>query len=338
MILTIKKNTSTSIVENLMEELRTFSIYSKIVCFNEKTYLCSDNDVPQRIVDNLKRAEIVSDNLLVKSNYKLVSREFKDDNSIIKIDEEEIGGNNIPIIAGPCAVESRTQLLEIADFLSSQGIKYLRGGVFKPRSSPYSFQGLREKGLEILAEAKSTYGLKIVTEVMSSDKIEVVSEVADILQIGSRNMQNYTLLESLGSSSKPILFKRGMSASVDEYLLSAEYIVSNGNPNIILCERGIKTFETSSRNTLDLNSVVILKQRSHLPVMVDPSHGTGKRNSVIPMALAGVACGGDGLTIEVHNDPDKALSDGPQSLTFDMFVELKQKVNNIANAIDRSID
>ena len=218
------------------------------------------------------------------------------------------------------------------------GITFIRGGVYKPRTSPYSFQGLEEKGLEYFAEVKKELDIKVVTEVISFDKIDIVSHVADIIQIGSRNMQNYPLLKELGKAGKPVLFKRGMAATIDEYLNSAEYLLANGNMNVILCERGIKTFETSTRNTLDLNAVPVIKEKSHLPVFVDPSHGIGIRDKVTPMALAGIACGADGLLVEVHTNPDKALSDGGQTLTIPMFKELVDKAKLFSYLVGKTVN
>ena len=277
----------------------------------------------------------VSEVLRVTKKFKLVSREMKSDDTVIKFDDSSIGGNVLQIIAGPCSVESYDQTFEIAHELKEMGIQFFRAGAYKPRSSPYSFQGLKEKGLEILADIKSQLGLKIVTEAMNSNSLNSILEVADIIQIGARNMQNYSLLEEVGASMKPIFLKRGMSATVEDLLLSAEYIASQNNFNIILCERGIRTFETSTRNTLDLNSVPVIKQWSHLPVFVDPSHGVGIWDKVSPMALAAIASGADGLMIEVHNHPAKALSDGYQSLTPKIFNKLLKKITLLSSIVDR---
>lgn len=277
----------------------------------------------------------VSEVIRVTKKFKLVSREMKSDDTVITFDDSSIGGNALQIIAGPCSVESYDQTFEIAHELNEMGIKFFRAGAYKPRSSPYSFQGLKEKGLEILSDIKSKLGLKIVTEVMNSNSLSSILEVADIIQIGARNMQNYSLLEEVGATKKPIFLKRGMSATVEDLLLSAEYIASQNNFNIILCERGIRTFETSTRNTLDLNSIPVIKQWSHLPVFVDPSHGVGIWDKVPPMALASIAAGADGLMIEVHNNPSLALSDGYQSLTPKRFRELLNKINDICPIVDK---
>jgi len=262
--------------------------------------------------------------------YALSSRQLMPCNTSVSIGGKSIGtGENLFIIAGPCSVESYDQLAIIAESLINLNIGYMRAGAYKPRTSPYSFQGLKQQGLEIMFKIKQDFGLKMVTEVMSSDKIDEVSEVADVLQVGSRNMLHYAFLEQLGKQQTPVLLKRGMSAGLDEFLLSAEYILCRGNHNVILCERGIKTFETATRNTLDLSVVPNIKNKSHLPIIVDPSHGTGHRNLVEPMSLAAIACGADGLEIEVHNNPDKAWSDGQQCITPDEFAVLMSKIQRL---------
>lgn len=274
----------------------------------------------------------------VTQKYKLVSKAMKDQNTIIDFGNAQIGNNELGIIAGPCAVESRQQMFDIAGELVEMGVKFIRGGAFKPRSSPYSFQGLKEKGLEILSDVKKEFGVNIVTELLNQNTVEAVAETADIIQIGARNMQNFTLLEDVGKTGKPILLKRGMSATVEDWLLSAEYIVSQNNYNIILCERGIRTFENATRNTLDLNAVPVLKSETHLPVIVDPSHGIGIRDKVSAMALASIACGADGIMIEVHTDPDRALSDGHQTLSISMFREMMEKIKTLAPIVNRKAE
>ncbi len=274
---------------------------------------------------------------IINTPYKIASRKFQDKKTIINIDGVKLGGKKIIIIAGPCAVENRENLIETARFIKSAGGHILRGGAFKPRTSPYSFRGLKEQGLKILAEARDETGLKIVTEVMTPNDVELVGEYADILQIGARNMQNYQLLDEVGKYGKPVLLKRGMSATVTEWLLSAEYILSQGNPDVILCERGIRTFETALRNTLDLSAVSLLNELTHLPVIVDPSHATGKRSLIIPMSKASIAAGSDGLMVEVHPQPDNALSDGVQSLTFALFRDLIRELKPVAEAVGREI-
>jgi 3-deoxy-7-phosphoheptulonate synthase len=269
--------------------------------------------------------------------FKLASREFKKDTTVVALNGVRIGGKEIVVMAGPCAVESRNQTLEAAETVSKAGAKVLRGGAFKPRTSPYSFQGLGKEGLEILKEAKDKTGLRIVTEVTAPQFVDLVASYADILQIGARNMQNFSLLEAVGKTTKPVLLKRGMMSTVEELLMSAEYILSNGNPNVILCERGIRTFEKYTRNTLDISAVPLIKRLSHLPVIVDPSHSTGQRYLVGPVSKSAIAVGADGLIIEVHPHPEEALSDGAQSLSPEEFSELTKELDKIAQAVGRGL-
>jgi 3-deoxy-7-phosphoheptulonate synthase len=268
--------------------------------------------------------------LPVTDSYKLASRQFRSEATVIDAGGVEIGGGSLVVMAGPCAVESRTQLLEAAEIAREGGAQFLRGGAFKPRTSPYSFQGLERQGLEYLAEARDATGLKIITEVVDVTSVAMVAEYADILQIGARNMQNFKLLQAVGQAGKPVLLKRGIAATISEWLHAAEYILSEGNYRVALCERGIRTFEEYTRNTLDLSAVVAAKKLSHLPVIVDPSHGTGRRELVGPMALAAVAAGADGLMVEMHPNPAEALSDGPQSLDPDQYRELMAAVFSLA--------
>jgi 3-deoxy-7-phosphoheptulonate synthase len=270
--------------------------------------------------------------------YKLVNRELKKQKTTIRVGDLEIGGNHFVVMAGPCSVETREQLLETAHAVKAAGAHILRGGAFKPRTSPYDFQGLEEEGLKFLAEAREQTGLKVVTEVVTTEDAELVAEYSDILQVGARNMQNFALLKRLGKIAKPVLLKRGMSSTIKELLLSAEYIASHGNEQIMLCERGIRTFETVTRNTLDLAAVPVLNELSHLPVIVDPSHATGKRSLVKAMAKAGIAAGADGLIIEVHPRPQEAWSDGPQSLTPADFGQLMQELKPYAELELRSMN
>ncbi|MDR7867425.1 MAG: 3-deoxy-7-phosphoheptulonate synthase [Sporomusaceae bacterium] len=268
--------------------------------------------------------------LPVTDSYKLASRQFRPEASVIDVGGVEIGGGKLVVMAGPCAVESRTQLLEAAEIAREGGAQFLRGGAFKPRTSPYSFQGLERQGLEYLAEARDATGLKIVTEVVDVTSVAMVAEYADVLQVGARNMQNFKLLQAVGQAGKPVLLKRGIAATISEWLHAAEYILSEGNFRVMLCERGIRTFEEYTRNTLDLSAVVAAKKLSHLPVVVDPSHGTGRRELVGPMALAAVAAGADGLMVEMHPNPAEALSDGPQSLDPNQYRELMAAVFSLA--------
>ena len=272
----------------------------------------------------------------ISKSYKLASREFHPQSSVIDVDGVPIGGDEFIVMAGPCAVESREQLFEAAEIAKKGGAQFLRGGAYKPRTSPYSFQGLEEEGLKYLAEAKEKTGLRIVTEVTEVEAVSTVAAYADLLQIGARNMQNFRLLKEVGRTQKPVLLKRGLAATLDEWLNAAEYILNEGNPNVIFCERGIRTYETYTRNTLDLSAVAAIKHLSHLPIVVDPSHGTGKWRFIKPMALAAVACGADGLIMEMHPNPAKALSDGPQSLTPENYYDLMDSVTKLAKFMKES--
>lgn len=272
----------------------------------------------------------------IVSPYKLASRHFKPGGTVVRIGAVEIGGDRVVTMAGPCSVEDAEQIDKAAEIAARGGAQVIRGGAFKPRSSPYSFQGLGEQGLKLMRQAADRHGLLVVSEVMDHTQIPLLLTYSDILQVGARNMQNFNLLRELGRIRKPVLLKRGISATIEELLLSAEYILSGGNYDVILCERGIRTFETATRNTFDVSSIPVLKRLSHLPVVADPSHGTGKRDYVVPMARAAVAAGADGLLIEVHHDPDHAVSDGAQTLRPEQFAEMMQQVRAIASAIGRS--
>jgi 3-deoxy-7-phosphoheptulonate synthase len=279
----------------------------------------------------------VSDAVPISQPFKLVSREVKHEDTIIDVGGVPIGGKHLALMGGPCSVESEQQILTTARAVKAAGARFLRGGAFKPRTSPYEFQGLREDGLKLLALARQETGLKIVTEVKDVATLAAVAEVADVLQVGARNMQNFSLLEAVGEIRKPVMLKRGPSATLKELLLAAEYIVARGNRDVILCERGIRTFETMTRNTLDLNAVPMLKHLSHLPVMVDPSHGIGVRHAVTAMARAGIAAGADGVIVECHPDPDRALSDGVQSLTLPQFEQMMKELRVIGEVMGRSV-
>jgi len=273
----------------------------------------------------------------ISQPYKLASRQFHPQDSVFQLDGFDVGGEEIILIAGPCSVESRTQLLETARAVREAGANALRGGVFKPRTSPYVFQGLGEEGLEYLAEARELTGMPVIAEVMSIAQIEIMVKYVDVLQIGARNMQNYSLLRAVGETRIPVLLKRGMSATIEELLMAAEYILSGGNPRVMLCERGIRTFETATRNTTDINAIPVLKTLTHLPVILDPSHSTGHVAYVAAIAKAGIAAGADGLIVEVHSDPAHALSDGAQSLTPEQFFTLVKQVKAVAQAVDRMV-
>lgn len=286
---------------------------------------------------SLKQLKGVEKVVPVLQPYKLASREMNDGTSVFDIGGVEVGSGRIPVIAGPCSVESEEQIMTIAISLKDSGAAMLRGGAFKPRTSPYSFQGLGKKGLEILAMAREKTGLPIVTEIMEPDHLELVEEYADVLQVGARNSQNYSLLKHVGKSGKAVLLKRGMSTTINEFLMCAEYILSEGNSNVILCERGIRTFETSTRNTFDLNAIPVLKEKTHLPVFADPSHGTGYWQYVIPVTLASIAAGADGIMVEVHDNPEIAVSDGGQSLKPKTFKKLMEKAAPVAKAVERTV-
>jgi 3-deoxy-7-phosphoheptulonate synthase len=283
------------------------------------------------VMDGVKEAH------RIVSPYKLASRSFRPGGTVVKIGDVDIGGGRVVVMAGPCSVESREQIERSAARVAAAGAAVIRGGAFKPRSSPYAFQGLGEEGLQMLREAASRNGLLVVSEVMDQTQIPLVAQYADILQVGARNMQNFNLLRELGRQRKPVLLKRGVAATIEELLLSAEYILAGGNYDVILCERGIRTFETYTRNTMDISAIPVVKKLSHLPIVADPSHGTGRRDKVAPMARAAVAAGADGLLVEVHPDPDHALSDGAQSLRPEQFDELMNQLRIIAPAVGRSM-
>ncbi|HEY1677667.1 MAG TPA: 3-deoxy-7-phosphoheptulonate synthase [Candidatus Sulfotelmatobacter sp.] len=281
----------------------------------------------------------VQEVIRVSKPYKLVSRDVKEENTVIRFpgSSATIGGRGLAVVAGPCAIESREQAFATAERVARAGAQFFRGGAYKPRTSPYSFQGLGEEGLRIMADIRDRFGMRIITEAIDNESLDLVEEYADMIQIGARNMQNFSLLKRAGRSKKPVLLKRGMSATLEEFLMAAEYILSEGNYNVALCERGVRTFADHTRNTLDLSLVPAVQRLSHLPILVDPSHGTGKRNKVTPLSRAAVAVGADGLMVEVHPEPDQALSDGPQSLFPDQFDELMAQVRQIAPVVGRTV-
>ena len=288
---------------------------------------------------NLEELSGVAEVIRVSKPYKLASRDVKEEDTIIRFagTDATIGGRDLAVIAGPCSIESRDQAFAIAEQVSAAGAQFFRGGAFKPRTSPYAFQGMGLEGLRIMAEVRDRYGLRIVTEALDSETLELVAEWADVIQIGARNMQNFSLLKKAGKLRKPVLLKRGLSATLEEFLMAAEYVMSEGNYEVILCERGVRTFSDHARNTLDLSVVPAVQRVSHLPILVDPSHGTGRRDSVLPMARAAVACGADGLIVEVHHQPENALSDGPQSIYPAQFARMMDEVEQIAPVIGRSL-
>ena len=283
------------------------------------------------LLDGVKEARRIA------SPYKLAGRHFRPSGTVVHVGGLEIGGNAVVVMAGPCSVENREQIERSAELVAAAGVRVLRGGAFKPRTSPYSFQGLGKEGLRMLREAADRHGLLVISEVMDQTQIDLVAQYADILQVGARNMQNFNLLRELGLRRKPVLLKRGISATIEELLLSAEYILSGGNYDVILCERGIRTFESATRNTMDISAIPVVKKASHLPILADPSHGTGRRDHVLPLARAAVAAGADGLLVEMHPDPDRALSDGAQSLYPEQLSELMRQLRAIAPVVGRSI-
>ena len=335
MIIIMRAGATQIQVENVVKRIEKDGFVAHLSDGSERTIIGligDDRPIDRRTYEVM---EGVEKSVQVLQPFKLVSRDLQDHDSIVKVGGVEFGGTGVGIIAGPCSVEDRSQLLESAHAVKEAGAQALRGGAFKPRSSPYSFQGLGEEGLQILAEAREQTGLPVVTEIMTPEQLPLISEYADMLQIGARNMQNYELLKTVGRSTLPVLLKRGMMATLEELLMSAEYILAEGNRNVILCERGIRTFEKYTRNTTDINALPVLKSLTHLPVILDPSHGVGKWNFVTPVALAGIAAGADGLIIEVHPNPEQALSDGGQSLLPERFVDLVLKTHAIATTIGR---
>ncbi len=337
MVIIMDVNAPAESVEKVKEKILSVGCKPHEIVGSQKLAIGLTGPTEALDEEEFQLMDYVEEVLRVSKKYKLVSREVKSEDTVIQFGEHSIGGKELGIIAGPCSVESKDQIFTIAGKLKEMGINFFRAGAYKPRSSPYSFQGLKEKGLQILAEAKKEFDIKIVTEAMDSDTLELVADVADIVQIGARNMQNYSLLERCGHIKKPILLKRGMAATMEELLMSAEYIVSNGNFNVILCERGIKTFETYTRNTLDLNAVPVIKKHTHLPIIVDPSHGIGIWDKVSPMAMAAVAAGADGVIVEVHHDPEHAMSDGYQSLTPKTFKKLLEKLEQLAPIVNKEL-
>ncbi|MDK2805343.1 MAG: 3-deoxy-7-phosphoheptulonate synthase [Thermoanaerobacterium sp.] len=335
MVIVMKPNATEKQISDVSNLLLSLDLKPHISKGEERVVIGVIGDKKKLKEKNVELMEGVEKVIPIIESYKLASRTFNPVSTIVDVDGVSVGGKNIVIMAGPCAVENKEQLFESAEAVKKFGAKFLRGGAYKPRTSPYSFQGLEKEGLEMLYEAKKYTGLKIVTEVMDIHSIEIVSKYADVLQIGARNMQNFSLLKEIGRSNMPVLLKRGIAATIEEWLNAAEYILSEGNKNVILCERGIRTFEQYTRNTLDLSAVPVIKKLSHLPIIVDPSHGTGKSFLVSPMAKAAIAAGADGLIIEVHPDPKNALSDGAQSLTPKEFEVLTKEISKVANAVGR---
>lgn len=339
MIIIMKPSASEKEVKKVIEKLKKHGFGTHVSQGTERTVIGAIGDKSAIQLEALTMMAGVSEIVPIRKPYKLVSREFKSEDTQVKItDKIKVGSKQkLFMVAGPCSVESRKQMLEIAQDVKNAGASGLRGGAFKPRTSPYAFQGLGEEGLKILKEASKLTGLPVVTEAMDTRDVELVAKYADVIQLGARNMQNFSLLKEVGKTGKPVLLKRGGGSTIEELLMSAEYIMSEGNRNVMLCERGIRTIENYTRNTLDLSAVPVIKKLTHLPVIVDPSHGTGRWDLVLPMSLAAVACGCDGLIIEVHTKPDEALSDGAQSLKPKTFEELIDQVKKVAKAIGREV-
>ncbi len=337
MIVIMKVNVSDDDIAAVQTYIEHHGLQTHLSSGAERTIIGVIGDKTAITDGNILRLPGVDRVMPVSRPFKLASRDFHPEDTVVTVNGVQVGTNRLTIIAGPCSVENREQLMTVAKAVKAAGAHMLRGGAFKPRTSPYSFQGLGEEGLKILAEARAETGLPIVTEVMSPEDLPLIEKYADVLQIGARNMQNYALLKAVGRSSLPVLLKRGMMSTIEELLMSAEYILAYGNNQVILCERGIRTFETYTRNTLDINAVPVLQELTHLPVLVDPSHATGKWNLVQAASMAGIAAGADGLIVEVHNQPELAVSDGAQSLKPHRFGELMTRLHRMAEVVDRTL-
>jgi 3-deoxy-7-phosphoheptulonate synthase len=338
MIVVMKPGASQRQIDHVIERIEQLGLRSHVIVGTERTVVAALGEKRDGAKQALETGEGVEKVVPILAPYKMASTEVKKERTVIEVLGLKVGNGHLGVIAGPCSVESREQILEVAHIAKEAGAAGLRGGAFKPRTSPYSFQGLKEKGLQLLAEAREATGLAVVTEVMAPEHVPLVAKYADVLQIGARNMQNYPLLEAAGEAEMPVLLKRGPSATMDEFLLAAEYILKTGNTRVMLCERGIRTFEDHTRFTLPLATVPYLQQTTHLPVVVDPSHGTGKASLVATMARAAVAAGADGLIVEIHPDPEKALSDGFQALTPAAFRQMMAECRKVAAAVGRAMD
>ena len=337
MVIILEKNATPEQIENITKHLEGFGFQIHKSIGAERTILGAIGVKPNFDIRNISILDGVDEVYRVTTPFKLASRSFNEENTVIKIKDVGIGGNQIAMIAGPCSIESEDQIFRLAKVVAKSGAKILRGGAFKPRTSPYSFQGLGEAGLKLIRAAADENKLLVVTEVMQIEQIDLINDYTDIFQLGARNMQNFSLLKELGKTTKPVMVKRGIAATIEEWLMSAEYILSGGNKNVFLCERGIRTFENYTRNTFDLSAIPVVHKKSHLPVIADPSHATGLRDQVPPMARAAVAAGADGIMIEIHDDPENALSDGPQALLPDTYLKLMDELRLIAKAIGRKI-
>ncbi len=337
MIVVMEKGATQAQVDHMVERVESLGLKSHVIVGTERTVIAAIGEKRQHVKESLESGPGVSAVVPILAPYKVASREVKPDPTQVVAGSLTVGAGRLGIIAGPCSVESEEQIVSTARAVKAAGATALRGGAFKPRTSPYSFQGLKEEGLKMLATAREETGLAVVTEVVATEDVALVAKYADVLQVGARNMQNYRLLEAVGKVPRAVLLKRGPSATIEELLLAAEYILNEGNPNVMLCERGIRTFETHTRFTLTLATVPYLHHKTHLPVVVDPSHGTGHTYLIPDMAVAAVAAGADGLILEVHPDPERALSDGYQSLNFDQFAETMRKCRMVANALGKQI-
>lgn len=337
MIIVMKPHAKNESIEKIVRLIESRGCDAHISKGKEVTIIGVVGDKSRLSDQNLEIFEDVEKIVAVTESYKLANKKFHPEPTLVKVKDVTIGGGNLVIISGPCAIESRDQLLSTAHAIKKAGAHILRGGAYKPRTSPYAFQGLEEEGLKYMKEASEETGLPVICEVTSQNAIEAAVKYVDMLQIGARNMQNFYLLKEAGKSGLPVLLKRGLSATIDEWLNASEYIIAEGNPNVVLCERGIRTFETATRNTLDISAVPVIKEKSHLPIIVDPSHASGVRAYVKPLAMSAVAAGADGLMIETHPNPEVALSDGPQSLTFEQFCELTEAIRPLAALVGKSI-
>ena len=340
MMVIMKPGHTAEQVEDVMRRIREDGLDGHPIVGVERTVIgvVGLDRMHPELADDIEVMLGVESPVPISSPFKLCSREFNPTDTIVDVDGVKVGQGLVTVIAGPCAIESEEQVMKTARAMRDRGASMLRGGAFKPRTSPYSFRGLEETGLQLLAQARAETGLPVVTEVMSEQTVQLVAKYADVLQIGTRNAQNFFLIEEVARAGKPVLLKRGMSSSIQEWLLAAEYILAKGNRNVILCERGIRTFETAARNTMDINAIPLVKEMSHLPIVADLSHGTGKRRLVEPVALGMIAAGADGLILEVHPDPEHALSDGAQSLTFDLFESMMANVTKVANAVGKRME
>ncbi|MBI3124446.1 MAG: 3-deoxy-7-phosphoheptulonate synthase [Ignavibacteriales bacterium] len=337
MVVILQKNATEAQVQNVVKHLEDYGFQIHKSTGTERTIIGAIGVKPNFDTRNISILDGVDEVYRVTTPFKLAGRSFQESNTVIKVKDVEIGGNHVVMMSGPCSVESEDQIFRLAKVVADSGATILRGGAFKPRTSPYAFQGMGEEGLKLMRAAADKYNLLVITEVMQIEQIDLIYKYADIFQVGARNMQNFSLLKELGKVDKPVMLKRGIAATIEEWLMSAEYILSGGNKDVVLCERGIRTFENYTRNTFDLSAIPVVHKKSHLPIIADPSHATGLRDQVPPMARAAVAAGADGLMIEFHHDPETALSDGPQALLPNTYLKLMEELRLIAKAIGRTL-